>query len=127
MTMSMLALIAMTSDSKCPSTIFGIAEVDERGRADAPAHRLGRAVGDHVIALLTLRAFHRHVSFAERRTRAFHHELEVVDHRLHLARGLRLVGRITRGSSTLIGPSGRRFAAWSRIRTDCRSSSIRTR
>jgi hypothetical protein len=26
MTMSMLALIAITSESKCPSTIFGIAE-----------------------------------------------------------------------------------------------------
>ena len=34
---------------------------------------------------------------------------------------------MTRGSSTFTGPSGRRLTACSRIRTDWRSSSTRTR
>src|SRR3954453_9092802 len=60
-------------------------EIHEGWGANAPAHRLRRAVRDHVVALLTLWTLDGHVAFADRRTRALHHLLEVMDHRLHVA------------------------------------------
>src|SRR4051812_29941126 len=67
-------------------------EIHEGWGANAPAHRLRRAVRDHVVALLTLWTLDGHVAFADRRTRALHHLLEVMDHRLHVARRLALRG-----------------------------------
>src|SRR4051812_46966239 len=65
-------------------------EVHERWWTDAPAHGLGGAVRYHIVALLALRAFHRDIRLADRRARTLHHHLEMVDHRFHLARRLRL-------------------------------------
>src|SRR6476646_11336648 len=65
-------------------------EVYERWRSDPPAHGLRRAVRNHIVALLSLRTFDGNISFADRRPRTFHHLLEVMDHRLHLARSFRL-------------------------------------
>src|SRR5438105_9358184 len=65
-------------------------EIDEGRRTDAPAHRLRRTVGYHIVSFLAFGAFYRDVGFAYRRTRSLHHDLEVMDHRLHLARRLRL-------------------------------------
>src|SRR5882724_2992916 len=57
-------------------------EIDEGRRTDSPAHWLGGAVGYHIVALLPLRAINREIRFTDRWTRAFHHDLEVMDHRL---------------------------------------------
>src|SRR4051812_72771 len=63
-------------------------EIDERRRADPPAYGLRRTVRYHIVPFLALRAFHSDVRLANRWTRAFHHDLEVMDHGLHLARRL---------------------------------------
>src|SRR6185503_5081317 len=65
-------------------------EIHERRRTNAPAYRLRRSVRDHVVALLALRALDWDVAFTDRWTRALHHLLEVMDHRLHIARRLAL-------------------------------------
>src|SRR6188474_2104817 len=52
-------------------------EVDVGWRTDAPANRLGRAVGDEVVPLLSLGTLDCDVAFADGRTRSLHHLLEV--------------------------------------------------
>src|SRR3954464_288784 len=65
-------------------------EVDEGRRSDSPANRFGRSVRYHIVALLALWTLNCDVRLSNWRARAFHHHLEVVDHRLHLAHRLRL-------------------------------------
>src|SRR3954468_15570413 len=47
-------------------------EVHERRWTDAPAHRLGRAVRYHIVALLAFGALDRDVRLADRRARPLH-------------------------------------------------------
>src|SRR5450759_5378687 len=66
-------------------------EIHERRRTNPPPHRLRRAVGYHIVALLTLGALDRDVGFADRWTRTFHHHLEVMDLSLiHISEPTRL-------------------------------------
>src|SRR3954462_3800459 len=60
-------------------------EIDERRWTNAPPHGLGGSVGYHIVAFLALRTLDRDVGFADRWAGAFHHHLEVMDHRLHFA------------------------------------------
>ena len=68
-------------------------EVNERGRADAPAHRLRGAIGDEVVAKLALGVLDPDIRFADGRLHALHHLFEVIDHRLHVAHGTGLGGK----------------------------------
>src|SRR6185312_15031429 len=65
-------------------------KIEERWGTNAPPHRFGSSVGNHVVALLAAWTFNRDVSLANGRTRAFHHVLEVVDHGFHSTRRLGL-------------------------------------
>src|SRR6185437_3757650 len=54
-------------------------KIDERRRPNAPPYRFGSSVGDHIVALLSPRAFHGNVPLAGGRTRPSHPWLKVMD------------------------------------------------
>src|SRR6266487_1084552 len=70
--------------------LWNSGKVYERRRSNPPPHRLCGAVRYHIVALLAFGTFIDDVGLTDWRAWAFHHDLEVMDHRFHLARRLRL-------------------------------------